>query len=102
MNNAQGISNDDGTTTYVVAHADPGVHNWLDPAGLHELLVVHRWQGLPDPPGPDGPASAHGRLVDLADLDSVLPAGVVRVTPEQRRAQVEERLRSFLLRFRTD
>lgn len=102
MNNAQGIPNADGTTTYVVARDDPGVHNWLDPVGLHELLVVHRWQGLPDPEGPDGPASAEGRLVKLAELESALPASMARVTAEQRNSQLDRRLEEFLLRFRTD
>jgi hypothetical protein len=102
FNNAQGVPNPDGTTTYVVAHTDPGVHNWLDPVGLHELLVVHRWQGLPDPPGPDGPATASGRLVALADLESALPDGTARVTPDERRAQLDRRAAEFLARFRTD
>jgi hypothetical protein len=100
--NSQTIPNADGTTTYVVSHADPGVHNWLDSGGLHELLVVHRWQGLPPQPGPDGPVSAAGELVKVRDLDSVLPAGIARVGADQRREQLSERLATFLLRFRTD
>jgi hypothetical protein len=102
FNNAQGIPNPDGTTTYVVAHTDPGLHNWLDPVGLHELLVVHRWQGLPDPPGPAGPASAEGRLVKLDDLERALPPAMARVTPAQRAEQLARREREFLLRFRTN
>jgi hypothetical protein len=102
MNNAQGIPNPDGTTTYVVAHDDPGVHNWLDPVGLHELLVVHRWQGLPDSPDAAGPASAEGRLVKRGDLEDALPPGMARVTPEQRSEQLARREAQFLARFRTD
>lgn len=54
MNNAQGVSNADGSTTYVMFIQDPGVHNWIDMVGFHEHLVVHRWQGLPLTPGPEG------------------------------------------------
>ncbi len=99
MNNSQGIPNADGTTTYVVSVQDPGVHNWLDPAGFHELLVVHRWQGLPRDPAPGTGPTTSSRLVKLADLDAALPPGMKRVTPEERRAQLAERLATFKLRF---
>jgi hypothetical protein len=102
LNVEQSTPNPDGTLTYVVSHEDPGVANWLDPVGLHELLVVHRWQGHPVEPGPEGPPSADGRLVALADLESALPEGVPRISPEERRARLDERLETFLLRFRTD
>jgi hypothetical protein len=99
MNNAQGVANDDGSTTYVISVQDPGVHNWLDPAGFHELLVVHRWQGLAaDGPGP----STEGKLVKFCALDHALPAGMKRVTAAERRTQLEERLASFKLRFADD
>lgn len=102
LNNGQSLPNPDGTVSYVVSHEDPGVANWLDPVGLHELLVVNRWQGLPPQPGPAGPPSAAGRLVKLSDLDSAVPPDIPRVTPEQRRAALDDRLATFLLRFRTD
>ena len=102
LNNGQSAPNPDGTITYVVSQEDPGVANWLDPGGLHELLVVNRWQGMPAEPGPEGPPSASGRLVKLADLESALPADIPLIDPDQRRAALDDRLETFLLRFRTD
>lgn len=99
MNNAQGIPNADGSTTYVVSHADPGVHNWLDPAGYRELLLVHRWQGLDRKLNPEKQPKASSRVVRLADLDSVLPAGTARVTPQQRAEQCAQRQTAFDSRY---
>ena len=98
MNNAQGAPNADGSTTYVVSLQDPGVHNWIDPAGFHELLVVHRWQGLKRDAGPEGAPWAKSQLVKLKDIDAAL-AGMRRVTPEQRQQQLALRLQTFKLRY---
>jgi hypothetical protein len=35
MNMSQMAAESDGSFTYVVAHQDPGVYNWLDTGGLH-------------------------------------------------------------------
>lgn len=99
MNNAQGAANADGSTTYVIAIRDPGVHNWLDPAGFHELLMVHRWQGLPRCRGPEGEPWVKYAWVELHDLESALPPGMKRLTPIQRRQQLAERLETFRLRY---
>ena len=34
LNKAQSEPNADGTWTFVLSNADPGVHNWVDPCGL--------------------------------------------------------------------
>jgi hypothetical protein len=97
LNSAQVVPNADGTATYVVSIRDPGVHNWIDPDGLHSLLMVHRWQGLP----PDAATSMSSRLVKLAELSTALPAGTRMSTPEERRRQLERRHREHALRFIT-
>lgn len=99
MNNAQGIPNADGSTTYVISIQDPGVHNWLDMVGLHEVLVVHRWQGLPVDPGSDGLPWTEGRVVKLDELNKTLPQAMRRVTPAERAQQLTERLETFKLRY---
>jgi hypothetical protein len=98
LNNGQSAPNPDGSITYVVAHEDPGVANWLDPCGFEHLLVVNRWQGLRGGLEP----SAAGRLVALAELEAVLPEHIPRVTPAERAAQLAGRRSSFLLRFQDD
>jgi hypothetical protein len=99
MNNSQGTPNADGSTTYVISVQDPGLHNWLDTVGFHELLLVHRWQGLPLMPGPSGAPWATGEHVKLKNLARALPTGMRRVTPAERKTQLAERLASFKTRY---
>jgi hypothetical protein len=99
LNSSQSVADADGSTTYVVSIKDPGVYNWLDPAGLHELLVMHRWQGLPRGVQVDPGALIESRKLKLKDLPSVLPKGIKMVTPDERRRQLDERYRSFLGRW---
>lgn len=95
LSSGQSAANEDGTYTYVISIEDPGVHNWLDPMGLHELLVLHRWQGLPE----NGEPWVNGERVKFQDLHNVLPAGVKRVTAKERQQQLAERRRQFDLRW---
>lgn len=87
----------DGRCTIVVAHEDPGVHNWVDTGGLYELYALRRWQGLPRAGGPEPQITS--RVVPFKDLDGALPAGVKRVTREERAAQLSQRHRDFWRRF---
>ena len=98
LNNAQTRLCADATATYVVSRDDPGIHNWLDPNGLHESLFVARWQRLPRIAGGRKP-SITAKLVKLQELDAVLPADVARVNAQERRAQIEERLAHYRLRL---
>ena len=99
FNNAQGMRNSDGSTTYVITHKDPGVHNWLDTLGFNDTLVVHRWQGLTPVLGVEGRPWAEGKLVNVKDLYTALPADIQRVTPEQRQQRLQERAEQFQLRY---
>ena len=99
MNNSQGVTNADGSTTYVVCARDPGVHNWIDTLGFHELLIVNRWQGFPRNADPDRLPWAKGKLVKFTDIDQVLPGDMKRVTPTERDKQLAERLAQFQLRY---
>jgi hypothetical protein len=99
MNNSQGIASADGSTTYVISIEDPGIHNWLDPAGLHEVLVFTRWQRFSHESGTQGAPWAKGKLVKLANLDGAMPEGARRVSPAERQQQLAERRETYLLRF---
>jgi hypothetical protein len=100
LTNAQMAPDADGRFTYVIAIADPGVHNWLDMCGLHDALVLHRWQGFPDPQA--DPPSIESRKVKLSQLDEALPLGVMRVTPEERDRQIARRQAAYDRRFVVD
>jgi len=97
LNSGQMAADADGRFTCVIALRDPGVHNWLDASGLHELLVLHRWQGLPSVPG-DRP-TIETRKVKLSALGSALPRGVRMVTPAERARQLAVRRAGYDRRF---
>lgn len=100
LNNAQSMANDDGTYTYVVSIEDPGVHNWIDTVGLHNVLVQNRNQGLPrDVLAAGAGVTLDCRLVRLKDLKSALPPETKWVTAAERQHQLAERLAQAGLRF---
>lgn len=92
LNDAQAHVDADGVVRFVLSLQDPGVHNWLDPAGHASGALQGRWTGCNATPIPQV------SKVKFADLDSVLPAGTPRVTPEQRAASIRERRMHFQLR----
>ena len=94
LNKAQSEPNADGTWTYVLSNADPGVHNWVDPGGLTEGILTLRMAEFPDQ-RPNSGLAASGQLVKLGDLESVLPAGTREVTPAERAAQLAARTAAY-------
>lgn len=98
LNSGQMEADKGGLFTYVVAHSDPGVHNWLDPCGLRELTLGHRWQSFPDGGAKEAPTIT-SRLVKSADLESKLPKGVRRIDSAWRMAQLAERRAGYDSRF---
>jgi hypothetical protein len=99
LNQHQAHRSADGTITYVVALADPGVHNWLDPAGLEQGTMLHRWQGLPDGGFDTDRSVRSARVVTLDQLASVLPTDMRRVTPAERRQHLSARAAALARRF---
>lgn len=88
----------DGSVRVVMSIADPGVHNWLDTGGLHEVLIAQRWQGLPPVLLRQGPTIAT-RMVKFDALASLLPKDTATVTPQQRQLQQEQRLAAYRRRL---
>jgi hypothetical protein len=97
LNSGQVTFNPDGSITYVISLQDPGIHNWLDPAGYHEPLLWIRWQGHNW--AADEAPWARSELVKLKDLPRLLPPHVKRVTAEERAQQRSERLQAYRARF---
>ncbi|BCN61925.1 DUF1214 domain-containing protein [Rhodococcus hoagii] len=98
LNQAQSRPNADGTITYVIAAEDPGTWNWLDTNGIDSGMYAIRWQSVPADVDLTRTVRS-AELVDIADLDSVLPAGTTRVTPAQRVAQLDERAAHYTQRL---
>jgi hypothetical protein len=98
LNNGQVAANSDGTYTYVIAARDPGVTNWADTGGAHEGKLLIRWQVVPESAKADG-AVREVRLVKLAQLHSVLPAGFKSVGADERRELNKARAAEYAHRY---
>jgi hypothetical protein len=94
LNDYSGRIEKDGSLLFVVSHVDPGVHNWLDPAGHNEGYIGLRWMNADSTPYPDV------EIVKFADLESVLPADHVKASPEDRRELIEHHRRGLVQRWR--
>lgn len=99
LNTGQMIPDADGRYTFVVAHADPGVANWLDTGGLGEIFALHRWQGLPPEGSGHAAPTIRSEVIKLKDLESRLPPGVQRIGAAERRQVLEQRLAAYQRRF---
>jgi hypothetical protein len=83
----------DGKIRMILAHDDPGFHNWIDTQGFGRgnLTYRHMLAGCP--------ASLSTRLVKRAELADALPATSVMVTPEQRGAELWARFNGIRQRY---
>lgn len=90
---ARTYADSDGVVRLVMAHDDPGVHNWLDTQGFSDGNLTYR--NLMS----SHAATFRTRLVARCDLDDVLPPDTVRVSAADRAAQLQCRYRSVKLRY---
>jgi hypothetical protein len=97
LNKAQSVPNDDGTYTYVIAPADPGVANWIDSDGLREGILTLRMAEFGET-GPSEDLGARGRVVKLDQLDAEVPA-LRRVTAAERVVELADRRKAYLRRL---
>lgn len=88
LNGFQAFRSSDGRYRLVLSLEDPGVPNWLDPAGHREGVIIYRYQNAAD----ENPVPT-ARLVKLAGLRDELPADTPVVSGIERAAQIEMRQR---------
>jgi len=93
-NGAMAKLSSDGKFRAVIALDDPGVPNWLDPAGYTEGGIYGRWYDCDSEPLPTI------KRVKLAELRDHLPADTPFVTPEQRAEELRVRVRACQTRRR--
>jgi len=94
LNGFQAVKSSDGRYRLVIALEDPGVPNWLDPAGHAEGVIIYRYQNAPD----ENPVPM-ARVVPRARLRDALPADTPRVDVEARRAEIRMRQRHAAIRW---
>jgi len=97
LNTSQMAADANGQFTFVLSSEDPGIHNWIDTMGLHELSEGFRWQGIS--PTETREPKVTWQKVPLANLSMAIPRGVAKVTPKQRTAQLDARRRGYDRRF---
>lgn len=92
LNGHQSPPDSDGIWRVVVSARDPGIRNWLDTAGYPVGMIQGRWTHCSETPIPTITKVAFG------DIDNHFPAGVARVTAEEREAIVRARRSAYLQR----
>ena len=85
LNGHQAVIDSDGVFRAVISARDPGIPNWLDPAGHTEGTMVYRWNQADQAPIPAT------RVVPFESVRGLLPADTPEVTPDQREASIERR-----------
>jgi hypothetical protein len=94
LNGAQTALDPDGVARIVIAHADPGVPNWLDTAGHARGSLVARFLLADAAPKPSL------ERVPLARVREHLHPATPRLAPEARAEQLARRRRAVWRRFR--
>ncbi len=94
INAATATLSPDGKLRAVIALEDPGVPNWLDPAGFKEGTIYGRWYDCDTNP------MAVIERVPLADLRKRLPPDTPVVTAAERAEQLRARVRAAQRRRR--
>jgi hypothetical protein len=93
FNDSQAIVGSDGVVRFVVAHADPGVPNWLDTTGHNEGALLIRMQGVEEVVQPVT------KLVPLSELSQHLPHHTPSVTAAERQEEIVRRRKHAALRW---
>jgi hypothetical protein len=83
----------DGKIRIVMAHRDPGYHNWLDTSGLQEGMAVNRNTGT------DHITVFRTQVVKHADLAAHMPTDSAKVTAAERTEQMLTRFHSIQRRM---
>lgn len=94
LNGGQARIDPDGRFRAVIALNDPGVPNWLDPAGRSEGTLMLRWTEASSGPEP------RLKLVPFKELDRHLHAQTPQVEPRARDEQLRARRRGAQMRRR--
>lgn len=98
LNMTQMTADRDGRYTVVIAHRDPGIHNWLDTGGLRHTILGHRWQMIARDYSGEPPAIS-ARVVKSHELEKTLPAGVCSITASERKQQLASRSEGYARRW---
>jgi len=94
LNGAQAVIDADGTFRAILSKRDPGIANWLDPAGHGQGPMIVRWLRAGSHPVP------RTKVIGFEEIGENLPALTARVNPEERREVIDRRRAGVRRRFR--
>lgn len=94
LNHTQAAVDPDGVVRAVIAQRDPGVANWLDPAGYRRGTLAVRYLHA------DSIPTVEYRTVPFDSLAGELPSSTARVTPDQRADAIRARRDQLVWRYR--
>lgn len=94
LNGHQAALDRDGVFRGVIAHADPGVANWLDTSGLTTGTLTARFLLA------DAAPAISFRAVPLEGVTNALPSDTPRTDAAMRAQQIEARRRAVERRYR--
>lgn len=83
----------DGKIRIVMAHTDPGFHNWIDTCGFERGIMANRNQGT------DFITQFDTRVVKHSALNELMPRDSARVTAREREEMMHVRFHSILRRY---
>lgn len=92
-NDSQATASSDGRFRFVLSHQDPGVANWLDPAGHIEGALLFRLQKTGKIVNP------LLKLVPFTDLAQHLPKDTQTLSADQRQREIAVRRRHAAVRW---
>ena len=88
LGTGRALPNPDGSYSFVLSLEDPGVHNWIDPGGLHEGVIYARWAGFDPRLASRGRPFLSAQLVDLDRVRGVLSPGCPMISSTERSGQI--------------
>jgi hypothetical protein len=95
LNSLQAEPNLDGSFTFVVSVVDHGFRNWVDPEGVPEGLIFLRWAAIEAEKADGTLPAVEAKTVNVGEMSANLPTSLVRIDPEWRRRQLDQRARDY-------
>jgi hypothetical protein len=99
MNLHQMYMGEDRVQRWLVSHSDPGIQNWLDTTGLPRGYLSHRWAYSEMPDEKDFP-TIKAEKIRLDQVDEYIPQDMPRLTPEERKREIQVRQAHVQRRYR--
>ena len=90
---ARSTTDSDGKVRMVLAHSDPGFHNWIDTQGFERGNITARNNFVTDG------LVFNTQLVKHAEIADHMPEDSARVTPDERSEQLRARFHSVTRRY---